>query len=80
VPFCRNCKTRTIRPRHRVYCANCSPRASAIWKVRHRRQWIEEWKVQGRQGPPPYLDGWPSIEARRAYYREYMRKWRKKRR
>jgi hypothetical protein len=33
--------------------------------------------AQGGGGDqPPWMDGWPSVEARRAYFRNYMRRWR----
>ena len=77
--LCSNCLKAEIPPGNRRYCTACSPQASRIWKARERRRWSAEWRDKGRQGPPPYLDGWPSAEARRAYYRAYMRAWRRKR-
>ena len=78
--LCAACHCRSIHRRNRRYCERCSARASAIWKARHRRQWASEWRANGRSGEPPWLDGWPSLEARRAYYRAYMAEWRRRRR
>lgn len=73
---CQNCGQ--PRPaRNRRYCSKCSTRASALWKARHRRLWAAAWR-QSHQGIPPWLDGWPDLESRRAYFREYMRKWRRR--
>jgi hypothetical protein len=79
VSLCKHCHERPIPPRHRVYCEICSPRASQIWKVRERRRFRVAWRSSSRTGPPPYLDGWESREDYRAYYRNYMREWRKRR-
>lgn len=76
---CTNCHTRPIPPRNRRYCSECSPQASRIWKARERRRWAAAWRAKGCAGPPPYLDGWSSREAYRAYYRQYMRRWRRQR-
>lgn len=75
---CKNCGA-PLPARHRVYCATCSRRASAIWKAKHRRIWSAEWRTK-REGPPPWLDGWANADARRRYYRLYMRRWRLKKR
>jgi hypothetical protein len=77
---CFACQSEEIPPGHRRYCAACSPKATARWKAAHRRLWAEQWRAEGRSSPPPWLDGWPSLEARRAYYRAYMRAWRQRRR
>lgn len=78
--LCAACQLRPIPRRHRRYCEHCSARASAIWKARHRRQWVAEWRANGRRGEPPWLDGWPSRAARRAYHRAYMAERRRRRR
>ncbi len=79
VRLCKNCHLRPIPPGHRIYCEQCSSRASAIWKARQRRQWAQDWRAHGRVGQPPWLDDWQSIEVRRTYYRDYMRRWRRRR-
>ena len=79
MPLCHECHSQPIGPGNRRYCGGCSRSASARWKARNRRQWAERWRADGRQGQPPWLDGWPSLEARRAYYREYMAAWRRTR-
>lgn len=80
MPLCTHCHSRSIPPRNRVYCDVCSPNASRIWKARERRRFRAAWRSNGRSGTPPYLDGWESREAYRAYYRNYMQEWRKRRR
>ena len=77
--LCHACQTQPIPPGNRRYCRACSPRASARWKAEHRREWARQWRADGRRGAAPWLDGWPSLEARRAYYRAYMREWRRRR-
>jgi hypothetical protein len=78
--LCAACQLRPIPRGNRRYCESCSPHASVTWKARHRRQWAADWRAKGRRGEPPWLDGWPSLEARRAYYRTYMAEWRRQRR
>lgn len=73
---CQNCHTNSIPKGNRKYCAACSARASAIWKKQMRAQWRAAWERDGRRGRDPALDDWASAEARRAYYREYMRRYR----
>lgn len=77
--LCHHCQTRLIPAGHRRYCDDCSRTASARWKREHRRAWNASWRAEGRQGPPPWLDGWPSADARRAYHRAYMSRWRARR-
>ena len=75
--LCHECHSNPIAPGNRCYCGDCSRGASTRWRARPRRQWAERWRADGGQGPAPYLDGWPSAEARRAYYRAYMTAWRR---
>ena len=79
MPLCHECQSQPIARGNRRYCAECSRRASARWKARNRRQSAERWRAEGRQGQPPWLDGWSSLDARRAYYRAYMAAWRRSR-
>lgn len=79
MPLCHECQSQPIARGNRRYCAECSRLASARWKARNRRQSAERWRAEGRQGQPPWLDGWPSLDARRAYYRAYMAAWRRSR-
>jgi|SRR5579885_2800796 len=57
-----------LPPRHRKYCADCSPMASLLWKRAQRRL---------NKGTPYWLDSWLKVagseEAGRAAYRDYMR-------
>lgn len=78
--LCTACQIHPIPRRNRRYCEACSPLASKLWKARHRREWAEQWRAEGRAGEAPWLDGWPSLEARRAYYRAYMAEWRRRQR
>lgn len=77
--LCGHCKLNPIGPGRRKYCDACGPRASALWKASFRRDTSAQWRASGKAGSPPWLDYWPSPEARRAYYREYMKAWRARR-
>ena len=77
---CRSCTKSPVAPGRRLYCGACGPRASAIWKRNHRREFRTHWIRDGKQGPPPWLDNWASVEARRLYQKTYMKKWRAARR
>jgi len=79
VPICQSCQVDDIPPGHRFYCVRCSPRASALWKSKTRRESVRQWRA-GETTEKPWLDGWPDVESRRAYFREYMRSWRLKNR
>ncbi len=68
---CEECGAPVAKPK-RKYCATHSARASAIWKRRFRA----ELRARGEQ---TYRDYWESDEARRAYHREAMRRWRARR-
>jgi len=76
--YCQHCQVQPVPEGNRKYCADCSPRASAIWKAAQRREWRERWEAEGRQGDPPYLDGWPDRAAYRAYHRRYMQRRRER--
>lgn len=80
MPHCHHCRKAPIPAGHHRYCRTCSPLASKLWKTAHRRCWSQLWRQEGCRGPAPYLDGWESREAYQAYYRAYMRAWRRRRR
>jgi hypothetical protein len=71
--LCLYCQTAPLAPGKRKYCAEHSRQASAIWKREHRRL----WKAQAEKY---WLADWPSPEARRAYFRAYMRSYRLRKR
>lgn len=77
--LCTHCQNAPIPRGKRRYCATCSPIASRIWKARQRQQWASDWRSRGQVGSPPYLDAWPSRDEFRAYFRNYMRAWRRRR-
>jgi hypothetical protein len=65
-----------LPPRHRKYCANCSPLASMLWKRARRREW---------RGTRYYLDPWlkradGDENKARGLRNEYMRSYRAKNR
>jgi len=67
---CQNCGDSPLPPRHSRYCARCSPLASKLWKRALRSRESRESK----QAVPTWLlEGWPSQDAKRRYFREYMR-------
>ncbi len=70
---CHHCHTAPVTGRKRKYCDKHSREASAIWKRAHRRL----WKAQGDKY---WLSEWKSDEERRAYFRTYMREYRRRRR
>jgi hypothetical protein len=74
---CTGCGRGVVHPPKRKYCDNCSRQASAAWKRKHRHLFSIRWR-HDPAGPPPWMDGWRTPEERRAYYRDYMRKWRKR--
>jgi hypothetical protein len=69
--LCIYCHVAPITGRKRKYCDEHSDLASTIWKRKHRRvwkaagdkYWLSDWKHQ-------------TPEERRAYFREYMRRYR----
>jgi len=65
---CHHCHARPIPPRNRLYCERCSTEASRNWKRRFR----DECRSKGVS----YRYEWKDDERRRAYHREYMRRWR----
>lgn len=72
----RICKCgNTIPPRHRKYCHDCAPRASALWKQAMRRQnsgskyWLDPWLKAADDAEGARL-------AYNGYMREYMRRYR----
>lgn len=77
---CHHCRKAPIPKGYRRYCRTCSSLAPKLWKAAHRRLWADLWRQEGSAGPAPYLDGWESREAYRAYYRTYMAAWRRRRR
>jgi hypothetical protein len=73
-PLCAYCHTRPLMGRGRKYCPEDGPKASVIWKREHRRA----WKASGDKY---WLADWKhkTSEERRAYFRDYMRKYRRRR-
>jgi len=63
----------TLEFRFRKYCKAHSSLASAIWKRVHRRLWK-------KAGDPYWLSDWKNrtIEERRTYFRNYMRRYRRR--
>ena len=70
--LCRHCHERRIPAGNKKYCEVCSPLASTLWKRNLRR----ECREQGAA----YWRDWASPERRREYQRNYMKKWRERRR
>jgi hypothetical protein len=70
---CHYCHQAPVSGRKRKYCDEHSREASAIWKREHRRL----WKAQGDKY---WVSEWKSPEDRRAYFRTYMRGYRRRRR
>lgn len=68
---CANCGCSPLPSRHRKYCKYCGSLASVIWKRRLRSSC--------RARSEPYWRDWAPDDVRRAYQREYMRRWRAKR-
>jgi hypothetical protein len=71
--LCNYCRQNPIVGRNRKYCPEHARQASAIWKREHRRAWKAE-------GDKYWLADWKTPEERRAYFRTYMREWRRRRR
>lgn len=73
--LCRYCNQNPILGRRRKYCPDHARNASAIWKREFRRQekakgekyWLADWKHA-------------TPDERRAYFRNYMRAYRRCRR
>lgn len=70
---CRICAT-PLTGRQRKFCAAHSSQASILWKREQRRKWAAA-------GDPYWLSDWKhkSSAERRTYFREYMQKYREKR-
>src|SRR5436309_13625120 len=70
--LCQHCHIRLISGRKRKYCAEHSLLASILWKRRHRRL----WKAAGDKY---WLSDWKNKTEgeRRAYFRTYMREYRR---
>jgi len=73
--FCIYCHNRPIPKGNRKYCSVDSKKASALLKQQYR----EDWKARGERY---WEDAWKnsSPEARREYFRLYMREYRKRKR
>ena len=71
--LCVFCQLAPVTGRKRKYCDQHSSLASTIWKRKHR----SVWKALG---DPYWIADWKNKtpEERRAYFREYMRKYRKR--
>jgi hypothetical protein len=72
--LCSYCNTNPIVGRGRKYCPDHTRQASTIWKRKHRRL----WKALGDKY---WLADWKhkTPEERRAYFRNYMRAYRRRR-
>ena len=70
--LCAHCRVKSVRPPKRKYCSDCSTSASTLWKRRFRKGCRDRGEA--------YWRDWAPDEERRAYHREYMRRWRAKRR
>ncbi|MDA2937073.1 hypothetical protein MYX75_02265 [Acidobacteria bacterium AH-259-A15] len=70
---CIHCHVRPIGEGKRKYCEEHSRQASAIWKREHRRLWRS-------MGDKYWLSDWKNktSEERKAYFRAYMREYRKR--
>lgn len=79
---CLRCKRAAVRKhapgRLRTYCTYCRKLVAAIRRTKTRRARRLAAKLAGV--PTWRRNGWRSIEAHRAYMREYMRRWRARRR
>lgn len=73
-PLCERCKCRQVPHHRRKYCDKCGTLASTLWKREKRK----EWKNAGQRY---WLDAWKhvSAEEKRRYFREYMRRYRRRR-
>jgi hypothetical protein len=61
---CQHCRTAPVTGRKRKYCDEHSRQASAIWKRRN----------------PELRGSWKNPEDRKAYFRTYMREYRRRKR
>jgi hypothetical protein len=71
--LCIFCRLSPITGRNRKYCDEHSRLASTIWKRQSRRIWKDA-------GDQYWLSDWKhkSSEERKAYFRTYMRQYRKR--
>jgi len=73
VTHCTICQAQ-LPPSRRTYCgAACARAGVRLWKRELRARTRALW-VAGLSADPPSMDGWTSIDARRGYFREYMRR------
>jgi hypothetical protein len=75
---CRHCGAAPLPARHSRYCERCSPQASRLWKRAQRRS--ASLSSDSNDLPSWLLEGWRSLEARRKYFRTYMRNRRRQNR
>ncbi len=70
---CSACHIQAVPRLRRKYCTVCGLRASVLWKRAKRHAWKQS-------GQKYWLDNWKhkSDAERRAYFREYMRAYRRK--
>ncbi len=74
MPICTICNSAALDPPRRKYCGvRCAAEASRRWKRDLRRSAREDFAA-GRTTEPYWKEGWPSEEARKAYFRNYMRR------
>lgn len=71
---CRNCGFYPLPSRNRRYCAACSPLASMLWKRDERRRRAQRRLAHPSEFSSDSRDYWRTLEARRRYFREYMRR------
>lgn len=75
--LCTICEIRAAAPPRRRYCGSvCAKEAIRRWKQDVRDATRKLW-LAGLSTDPPWMDGWKTLDERRAYYREYMRKRRR---
>jgi hypothetical protein len=71
--LCNFCHLAPITGRKRKYCDLHSKLASTLWKRKHRRAWKDAgdkyWEADWKQ---------KTADERRAYFRTYMREYRKR--
>jgi hypothetical protein len=73
--LCAYCHIRPVRFPRRKYCDEHAKISSLLWKRRHRQQWKAS-------GDPYWTESWKNKtdDERRAYFRDYMRRYRLRRR
>lgn len=76
MPLCSICHAPLAAPR-RKYCGHiCTKEAIRRWKRDVRERTRKLW-LAGLSADPPWMDGWKTPDARRAYYRKYMQRRRR---